>query len=360
MTASKIEGASPRFYLDMATSEEIRALSIKLGFVVSNVEFFDCTTGTGRETNDKLNSAREHILEKLLQLPAAYLNAGPVETNLTAEEIELYQSRGEPPTHTNTPAWGEKWKALQKAWRNALEALVTDSTFNSIKVIRMAGRNNNYDFKVLYMMDGSQVAEKHIEFKHNVCNIYELPQFLSLSGNCELLQGYAEYFYDNHLRTYMACDPALNDVVVPQRDVYVRLVHQTNYDAIPFFRKLYDCEDNEFKGVKAVTVNRSIKDFLERNVEGFNMAAATKRFHETQLGKDFLLWDGTTFIHKSFTPEDMTLERFVGIKNGNTVVYASQTLEFRFLLRWRNHKGVLMPAWQISAKLYRSDLEQIR
>jgi hypothetical protein len=41
---------------------------------------------------------------------------------------------------------------------------------------------------------------------------------------------------------------------------------------------------------------------------------------------------------------------YKGIKNNNTIVVedVERLQEYHLLLRWKNHKGVLNPAWQIS------------
>ena len=41
---------------------------------------------------------------------------------------------------------------------------------------------------------------------------------------------------------------------------------------------------------------------------------------------------------------------FHGIRNGNVIEVQSGPTLYRLLLRWRNHKGILNPAWQISMK----------
>ena len=35
------------------------------------------------------------------------------------------------------------------------------------------------------------------------------------------------------------------------------------------------------------------------------------------------------------------------VKNRNTIVLMSDNYEYHLLLRWRNHAGILNPAWQI-------------
>ena len=42
--------------------------------------------------------------------------------------------------------------------------------------------------------------------------------------------------------------------------------------------------------------------------------------------------------------------KYIGIKNNNTILVKSENYMYELLLRWRNHKGILNPAWQIKVK----------
>jgi hypothetical protein len=42
---------------------------------------------------------------------------------------------------------------------------------------------------------------------------------------------------------------------------------------------------------------------------------------------------------------------YMGVINKNTIIVQSDLNYFKLLLRWKNHKGVLFPAWQISTGL---------
>jgi hypothetical protein len=63
------------------------------------------------------------------------------------------------------------------------------------------------------------------------------------------------------------------------------------------------------------------------------------------------------FYRDDITPEELTIsEEHMGIqvgKNGNvhTLIFYTgedKTTSINLLLRWRNHAGILNPAWQIS------------
>ncbi len=68
--------------------------------------------------------------------------------------------------------------------------------------------------------------------------------------------------------------------------------------------------------------------------------------------KTFVLYDSK---HQEYTvldqmyPKDVKLLKIeYTILNSNTIIVYSETYQFKFLLRWKNHKGCLGPAWQIS------------
>ena len=46
--------------------------------------------------------------------------------------------------------------------------------------------------------------------------------------------------------------------------------------------------------------------------------------------------------------KDRALPYGIIVKNRNTIVLMSDNYEYHLLLRWRNHAGILNPAWQIS------------
>ena len=57
--------------------------------------------------------------------------------------------------------------------------------------------------------------------------------------------------------------------------------------------------------------------------------------------------------------EDLKINKFNKINKNNTIEVISDKYKFNLLLRWRNHKGILNPAWQISLKELRINQDGI-
>jgi hypothetical protein len=110
---------------------------------------------------------------------------------------------------------------------------------------------------------------------------------------------------------------------------------------------MYDYEETN-KAQKFDVVNRSIKQFLETYGPSIDLQKLSDKFALTQLNKTFAMWDMTDFQLFKFGENDLLVKRFVGILNDNTILVESDKYKFKLLLRWRNHKGILNPAWQIS------------
>jgi hypothetical protein len=310
---------------------------------VASITLFRSCANLGRAINDSSNKIRETVLEEIVTLSDQY---GP------------------------NPAYGAEWLSLKAAWDSAIRSISPINGPFTYEVKRMGGRQHNYDFLVTYKAivehtppaKNTRLAallaasakrraaiphELKIEFKHGVTNISKMPQFLSLPANAELFgTSYAEFYYDNYLPAYLATDPDFPHTIL-DRDLYMRSIYQNNYDKNPFFRALYNSESIK-KSEKAAIVNRSVKAYLE-GLRTIDLETLSARFESTQRDKHYLMWDTQTFHHAEFKPEDLRLTAFESIKNGNTLVFVSETMRFSCLLRWRNHKGILLPAWQIKA-----------
>lgn len=285
------------------------------------ISLFRCCAKSGRAANDANNSLREKVLESLFN------NALPAEFFTDA-------------------AVGAEWRSLHDKWCESIHGLC-GQPFETASLRHLGGRRYNYDFAVTFEMDGRTVSTAKVEFKHGASKLTALPQFLSLPANASLFgTSYAEFYYDNYLKAYVEADGAF-PLTIPDRETYLRYIYQNDYDKDPFFRMMYDREPVN-KAAKASIVNRSIHEYLSTLRP--DLAALTARFEETQTDKHYILWDTRTFHHAVFTPADLRLSSFDGIKNKNTLVFSSATMVYSCLLRWRNHKGILLPAWQISVK----------
>jgi hypothetical protein len=146
---------------------------------------------------------------------------------------------------------------------------------------------------------------------------------------------------------YCATDEVLAQEPKPTREQYLKLVTNVNHDCHPLFRLMYNREEIN-KTQKFEIVNRSIAKFLELYGPTIDLLRLSDKFIQTQQNKVFAMWDLSNFHVEQFTPAELTVCRFVGISNGNTIVVESDAMKYKLLLRWRNHKGILNPAWQIS------------
>ena len=82
-----------------------------------------------------------------------------------------------------------------------------------------------------------------------------------------------------------------------------------------------------------------------------NIEFFTNKVKKSQSGKIFLMWSkDETFCIDTFSETEMNDITFYSIKNGNILQLKSGNTIYNLLLRWRNHKGILNPAWQISIK----------
>jgi hypothetical protein len=240
----------------------------------------------------------------------------------------------------------EKHRLLHGAWQTTINSLCP-TTFATVKVTSAGGRSKNYDFQLDYMAsDGTVTHSQKAEFKHGASTIEGQPQFLSLaSKDLRFPKNYAEFYYDNYLSEYCATDTGIT-VSPPDRDTYLKNVHSANYDTHPFFRCLYDREDTA-KKAKATVVNKSIQTYMEALADKCDLTHLTDLLVAKQNNKAFLLWDMSKFHVAHLTTENLTPVEFRGVRNGNTIVFATATHTLKLLLRWKNHKGVLYPAWQI-------------
>lgn len=236
---------------------------------------------------------------------------------------------------------------LHSGWKKTIDSLCP-SPFSTVTIIHKGGRKWNYDFQIDYTAaDGMLIHRQKAEFKHGAATIEAQPQFLSLAAkDLRFPVSYPEFYYDRFLSAYCATDTGIT-VGPPARDAYLKAVHSANYDSHPFFRCLYDREETA-KAAKHAVVNESIKAYLEVYADKCDLGHLTGKLIESQKDKAFLLWDMTEFHVGWLTATDLTPTEYRGVSNANTIVLGTATHTLKLLLRWKNHKGILYPAWQIS------------
>ena len=275
-------------------------------------------TTSSRNDNDATNKKRENVLASLLTVPPDYLSD---------------------PTH------GHQWKMVRDDWIRVLKAFTPDPETEATTKL-MGGRKYNYDIDLAIK---NSTNNKHkLEFKYGGTKITELPQFLSLQAKVSLFPlTFPQFYYDNYIDKYLATDDGIT-APKPPLTQYLGMVTKVNYDVSPFFAQLKE-RDNVNKAQKDKIVNDGITDYLNRYGSQIDAVAFTEKVKETQRDKVYMLWSDGKFNVDQLGTENLNFE-FYQIRNGNLLEVKSGNLVCSMLLRWRNHKGVLNPAWQISLK----------
>lgn len=234
----------------------------------------------------------------------------------------------------------EKWCKIKQCLFSILN--LTDT--NIYKIEHKGGRNYNYDFLLTYYNDSRIIKEIKIEFKYNCNRLDKYPQFLSISSNNFIKdEGYVSFFYDNYVNKLAQ----LLNIDIPEKNMYIKYIHNNDYDKLPFFRKLKDNE-SLIKIQKNKLVNESISIYLN-SIVNLNIELINKTLQEKEYNKEYLLFKNGKFVKDKISDHELELTSSYSIKNNNTIILNTKSdTKIAMLLRWKNHKGILYPAWQIS------------
>jgi hypothetical protein len=242
--------------------------------------------------------------------------------------------------------YGSKWQKLKKEWLIIIKKLC-NSEFDSFETIRMGGRKNSLDFKVNYIKDKKIILTKSLEFKFNAESISKIPQILQVyEASLEQTESYSSFYYDNYIKKYIETDTSLCDVEIPDKETYMKLVKKNDYNCHKFFKECYEKESNN-KNMKFDVVNESIKKYIEKYGKSFNISKLKEYLDKSQNGKIYILWDLEKFHIDEcvYNPnEKLTIKE----TTHNCIKVKQNKIIFSLLLRWKNHKGILLPAYQIS------------
>ena len=124
---------------------------------------------------------------------------------------------------------------------------------------------------------------------------------------------------------------------------------KTTYSIHPFIEQL-KARELFLQREKNAVVNKSISDYLSKHGPSINITAFSEKVKATQQDKIYLLWHKGQFHLDKMTESEMSEMSFHSIKNGNVLQLKTGNTLYGLLLRWRNHKGILNPAWQITMK----------
>jgi len=271
---------------------------------------FQRQTGGGVAANDSNNKKREPIIYALVN-------------RLIPDEWFL----------------DETWGLVNERLHEYLEQNV-EANGDNYECTLLAGRQHNHDF---------DINGEGIEFKFNARSVTKLPEIYSPpSHKLTFSTPYAEFFYDNG---YIGAISELYSIPAPERAPWLKYIHQINYDKLSWFRDL-KINENVYIKEKKFLVDHSIHTYLVMVQDSINFEEITELLMP-QREKKFMLYHRGVFYNDVITEEECTIISLNSLKGNtehyNTIVFntRNETTKMHFLLRWRNHAGILMPMWQI-------------
>jgi hypothetical protein len=287
--------------------------------------FYECST---KSDNDKTNKIRENIL-----------------LDINEDYIDSY---------INNENYGFYWLDIKNKWNSFLKSLMFSKNYDTIIIKKKGGRTIKYDFEIEYINNKKIIDIIKLEFKFNASSIQKLPQFLNLPESHNILSNnsYGKFFYNNYLNQIINMKlytQEFKDINIDEK-TYLKFLYQNYYDKHPLFQKLKNLEEknDNFKKNKKKIVDESIKDFLNNFGKYIDLNKILSLFKNTQENKTFILYDCASQNFKLDTIFFKNDIKYCGIKKNNTIVIKIGNKDYYdLLLRWKNHKGILYPAWQI-------------
>jgi hypothetical protein len=275
----------------------------------------------GRKTNGQKNEMRERIIEMLPNLPEQYAK----------------DSR-----------WTELRDKLMKTIRDF--SPYPNYTF---RISRKGGRSSSYDFEFIFTnTDTSETTVRKIEFKNsNTSTIDKIPQIYQkacnttniFSDNVDL---FPAYYYKHGLSQYCKTDNTLCEPL-PTLEEYVKKC-TPNKSTHPFFMEMRN-RRHSFVNEKHAIVDSTITDYIQLCVDSVQLDKVSDILRQTQTDKTYLLWNYKTLeFHIDQIPNEELVITRVSETTKNTIVFQANKYKYHFLLRWKNDKGILNPAWQVS------------
>lgn len=294
--------------------------------------------GSGRDANDSSNKIREKIL---------------LETLL-----------GKTEQFTNDPVHKEAWVNFISATKDAVNDLAKYLNINSyekIDVESKGGRSANYDLLLTFYIQNQEPVKVPLEFKFNSTCVKDIPEWFNPAANKDFHNiCYAEFYYDNYLTQLR--DIYKIKVPLPSKEDYVKYIHSdTPKGEFLIALDVADRLDSPTRKIKSThgpclelaadLAKKSITAFLNNVKDKTKLDTITKEFQRSQDDKVFLLYCSGKFYLDSIKPSELIAKSVVGIRNDNIlVIQTAENTQHEMLLRWKNHNGILHPAWQISMK----------
>lgn len=320
-------------------SESIKKICKKLGIRssgrkkenirnIENYPFIEHTTKKGgRGDNDKNNAKREQIL-------CALLNKQIPDTFFAGE-------------------YGQQWTNMKEGLFTFIHDNFGDN-YKTMKCILKAGRQHHHDFSLIFTYEDDTIKTIPLEFKHGITSIVKGPQFLSISSKHFIPTNYSTLFYDSGYVNQLS-EVANINTPPPDRYDYLRFVCQSNYGIHAWFAEIKEREERckTFKNNKKGKVNESIHNYLVDNHQNLDIKEINETLAKKEKNKKYMCYKNRLFYYDEISEDELYVTSIDKLKCGrdksfNTIVLNTRsTSKLHMLLRWKNHAGVLFPAWQI-------------
>lgn len=179
-----------------------------------------------------------------------------------------------------------EWMEFKTKLYDIIKLLSNGIEYTKIDIELKGGRNNNYDFQLLFI-DNYNINRKYIEFKYNTDKIDKYPQFLSISANkCIKNIHYADYLIQ-------ICN--LIDIDIPNKIDYLNTIYNNDYSKLEFYKKLKEKEYmiiKEKKEIVSLSIKKYLNDIVELDIDYIN-----EIFQKKQLNKEYILYHKNKFFY---------------------------------------------------------------
>ena len=244
----------------------------------------------------------------------------------------------------------DRWLLLKNEIRLFLCELCP---FKTVHCKILAGRANNSDFFMRFVLGNGQVIEKKVEWKYGATTINDCPQWVSpMKPSQYMTNNFEEYFYENYL--HMITLPQIK----PPKEVYYKEIHKDKPECMAYFQEQYYFgakASSRFTGnqehihyhnrCKTISKN-AIKQFIQQT--DLDVERLNDYLYRTQREKIYMCCDKFKITKDTTNKCDYTINPSSIVKGINSFIGVTLSgKRIKILLRWKNGNGIAFPAFQI-------------
>jgi hypothetical protein len=255
----------------------------------------------------------------------------------------------------NDSKYGLEWLNLKNMFENTIKSICPE--YKSYKILHKAGRGHNYDYNLIFNdINNDKIKDIKLEFKYNVENIDDAPQFVSpMKPSQYLSQSFEEYYYFNYLIHL------LNkfEIKIPSLEDYNKTIHGNNPKCMNEAQILYyqGCKESSKFNNSEIAINfyescnnasrKCIQNFIKET--DLDIEKLNQYLIESQDKKVYLLYKNNNFNLQYVDSNDYIIETYEKQPDKFRYLATSKSnKKIKILLRWKNGNGIAFPAFQIS------------